>query len=109
MIKEFREFALKGSVVDMAVGIIIGAAFGAVVSSFVSDVLLPPLGLLLGGVDFSSLYVLLAPGTPAGPLRLSGSSPGGRRGNPELRPVRQPDRRFPHRGLRPVPRYPEHQ
>ena len=67
MIKEFREFALKGSVVDMAVGIIIGAAFGAVVSSFVSDVLLPPLGLLLGGVDFSSLYVLLAPGTPAGP------------------------------------------
>jgi len=67
MIKEFREFALKGSVVDMAVGIIIGAAFGAVVSSFVSDVLMPPLGLLLGGVDFSSLFVLLASGNPAGP------------------------------------------
>jgi large conductance mechanosensitive channel len=67
MIKEFREFALKGSVLDMAVGIIIGAAFGAVVSSFVADVLMPPLGLLLGGVDFSSLYVLLTAGNPAGP------------------------------------------
>ncbi len=67
MIKEFKEFAMKGSVLDMAVGIIIGAAFGAVVASFVSDVLMPPLGLLLGGVDFSSLYVLLSSGTPAGP------------------------------------------
>jgi len=67
MFKEFREFALKGSVLDMAVGIIIGAAFGAVVSSFVSDVLMPPIGLLLGGVDFSNLHLVLAAGKVAGP------------------------------------------
>jgi large conductance mechanosensitive channel len=67
MFKEFREFALKGNVLDMAVGIIIGAAFGAVVSSFVSDVLTPPIGLLLGNVDFSNLYVVLAAGKVAGP------------------------------------------
>ncbi len=57
MLKEFREFALKGNVLDMAVGIIIGAAFGKIVTSFVNDVLMPPLGLLLGKVDFSSLFV----------------------------------------------------
>ncbi|MHB8094784.1 MAG: large-conductance mechanosensitive channel protein MscL [Candidatus Aminicenantales bacterium] len=67
MFKEFREFALKGSVLDMAVGIIIGAAFGAVVSSFVSDVLMPPIGLLLGRVDFSNLHLVLAAGKVAGP------------------------------------------
>lgn len=55
MIKEFKEFAIKGNVVDMAVGIIIGAAFGKIVSSFVGDVIMPPIGVLLGGVDFSSL------------------------------------------------------
>jgi len=55
MIKEFKEFAVKGNVVDMAVGIVIGAAFGKIVSSFVSDVIMPPIGVLLGGVDFSSL------------------------------------------------------
>ena len=66
MLKEFREFAMKGSVLDMAVGIIIGAAFGAVVSSFVSDILLPPIGLLLGNVDFPNLYVVLAAGKAAG-------------------------------------------
>jgi large conductance mechanosensitive channel len=59
MFKEFKEFALKGSVLDMAVGIIIGAAFGAVVSSLVSDVLMPPLGLLLGHVDFSNMAIKL--------------------------------------------------
>ncbi|MEZ6175108.1 MAG: large-conductance mechanosensitive channel protein MscL [Candidatus Scalinduaceae bacterium] len=53
--KEFKEFAVKGNVVDMAVGIIIGAAFGKIVSSFVGDVIMPPIGVLLGGVDFSSL------------------------------------------------------
>jgi large conductance mechanosensitive channel len=67
MFKEFKEFAMKGSVLDMAVGIIIGAAFGAVVSSFVSDVLMPPIGLLLGNVDFSNLYLVLAAGKVAGP------------------------------------------
>ena len=55
MVKEFKEFAIKGNVVDMAVGIIIGAAFGKIVSSFVGDVIMPPIGVLLGGVDFSSL------------------------------------------------------
>jgi len=59
MMKEFREFAMRGNVVDMAVGIVIGAAFGKIVSSFVNDVLMPPLGLALGGVDFSDLAVTL--------------------------------------------------
>jgi len=59
MTKEFRDFAMRGNVVDMAVGIIIGAAFGKIVSSFVNDVLMPPLGLALGGVDFSDLAVTL--------------------------------------------------
>jgi large conductance mechanosensitive channel len=67
MFKEFKEFALRGSVLDMAVGIIIGAAFGAIVSSLVSDVLMPPIGLLLGRVDFSNLYFVLAGGKIAGP------------------------------------------
>ena len=67
MIKEFKEFAVKGNVVDMAVGIIIGAAFGAIVSSLVDDVIMPPIGLLLGNVDFSNLFVVLKEGTTAGP------------------------------------------
>jgi large conductance mechanosensitive channel len=58
-IHEFKEFAMKGNVVDMAVGIIIGAAFGKIVSSFVGDVIMPPLGVLIGGVDFSDLAVTL--------------------------------------------------
>lgn len=61
LIKEFKAFAVKGNVVDMAVGIIIGAAFGKIVSSFVGDVIMPPLGLLIGGVDFSNLAVVLKP------------------------------------------------
>ena len=68
MMKEFREFAVKGNVVDMAVGIIIGAAFGKIVSSLVADVVMPPIGLLLSGVDFSDLAITLkaaAEGTPA--------------------------------------------
>jgi large conductance mechanosensitive channel len=59
MVKEFKEFAMKGNVVDMAVGVIIGGAFGKIVSSFVTDVVMPPIGLLLGGVDFSKLSVVL--------------------------------------------------
>ena len=62
MVKEFKEFAMKGNVVDMAVGIIIGGAFGKIISSFVGDVLMPPIGLMLGGVDFSSLALTLKPG-----------------------------------------------
>ena len=67
MLKEFKEFAMRGNVMDMAVGIIIGAAFGAIVSSLVNDVLMPPIGLILGGVDFSSLMLTLKDGTPPGP------------------------------------------
>ena len=59
MVKEFREFAMRGNVVDLAVGIIIGAAFGKIVSSLVSDVLMPPLGIMIGGMDFSSLSITL--------------------------------------------------
>lgn len=62
-IKEFREFAVKGNVVDMAVGIIIGAAFGKIVSSLVSDVVMPPIGVLIGGVDFSDLAIILKEAT----------------------------------------------
>jgi len=67
MLKEFREFAMRGNVVDMAVGVIIGAAFGTIVSSFVGDVLMPAIGLLLGGVDFSNFFLVLKEGTTAGP------------------------------------------
>ena len=63
MIKEFKEFAVKGNVVDMAVGIIIGGAFGTIVKSLVSDVIMPPIGLALGGVDFSSLFYTLGGGS----------------------------------------------
>lgn len=59
VLQEFKEFAVKGNVVDMAVGIIIGAAFGKIVSSFVGDVIMPPIGVMLGGVDFSSLSITL--------------------------------------------------
>ena len=67
MMKEFKEFAVKGSVVDMAVGIIVGAAFGTIVKSLVSDIIMPPIGLALGNVDFSNLFVVLKQGVPAGP------------------------------------------
>ena len=67
MIKEFKEFAVRGSVVDMAVGIIIGAAFGTIVKSLVADVIMPPIGLALGNVDFANLFGILKQGTPAGP------------------------------------------
>ncbi len=60
MFKEFKEFIMRGNVIDMAVGIIIGAAFGKIVSSFVSDVLMPPIGLLMGKMDFSSLFINLS-------------------------------------------------
>ena len=67
MFKEFKEFAMRGNVVDMAVGIIIGGAFGTIVKSLVSDVMMPPIGLLLGGVDFSDLFLTLKEGSTAGP------------------------------------------
>jgi large conductance mechanosensitive channel len=65
MLKEFKEFAMRGNVVDMAVGIVIGGAFGTIVGSLVKDVLMPPIGLALGGVDFASLFVTLKEGAKA--------------------------------------------
>ena len=67
MLKEFKEFAMRGNVIDMAVGIIIGGAFGTIVKSLVNDVIMPPIGLLLGGGDFSDLFITLKQGVVAGP------------------------------------------
>ena len=67
MFKEFKEFAMRGNVVDMAVGIIIGGAFGTIAKSLVDDVLMPPIGILLGDVDFSDLYIVIKDGAIAGP------------------------------------------
>jgi len=65
MLKEFKEFAMRGNVLDMAVGIVIGAAFGSIVTSFVNDILMPPIGLLLGRVDFSNLFINLKGNYPS--------------------------------------------
>ena len=66
MLKDFKEFAMRGNVVDMAVGIIIGAAFGTIVKSLVADIIMPPIGLLLGNVDFSNLFLVIKQGASAG-------------------------------------------
>lgn len=67
LIKEFKTFAMRGNVMDMAIGIIIGAAFGKIVSSFVGDIIMPPLGILIGGVDFSDLSIVLKEATDVAP------------------------------------------
>ena len=67
IIKEFRDFAVKGNVIDLSVAVVLGGAFGAIVNSIVKDIIMPPIGLLLGGVDFSNLYIILKQGDPAGP------------------------------------------
>ena len=67
MLKEFKEFAAKGNMLDMAVGIVIGAAFATIISSLVNDIIMPPIGLALGGVDFSEFFAVLRQGDPAGP------------------------------------------
>lgn len=67
MFQEFKEFALKGNLVDMATGIIIGAAIGTLVNSLVNDIIMPPIGLLLGGVDFSNMFLTIKEGATAGP------------------------------------------
>ena len=69
MFEEFKRFVLGGNMVDMAVGIVIGAAFGTIVGSLVEDILLPPIGLLLGGVDFSAIFTVLKEGTPVAPYQ----------------------------------------
>jgi large conductance mechanosensitive channel len=69
MLEEFKKFAMRGNVVDLAVGIVIGAAFGAIVSGFVDQLLMPAIGLVTGGADFSDLFILLREGTPPGPYQ----------------------------------------
>jgi len=68
MLKEFKEFAVKGNALDMAVGVVVGGAFGAIVNSLVTDILMPPLGLLLGKTDFSNLFLILKKGSVEGPF-----------------------------------------
>lgn len=63
MLKEFKSFALRGNVIDLAIGVIIGAAFGAIVTSFVNDIIMPPIGVILGGIDFSNFFITLSKGT----------------------------------------------
>jgi large conductance mechanosensitive channel len=67
MLTEFREFAVKGNVIDLAVAVVMGGAFGAIVNSIVNDIIMPPIGLLLGGVDFNNLFLMIKEGDPAGP------------------------------------------
>jgi large conductance mechanosensitive channel len=67
MLREFKEFAMRGNVLDLAIGIVIGAAFSTIVKSLVDDMIMPPIGLLLGKVDFSNLFLVLKSGNPAGP------------------------------------------
>ena len=67
MLKEFKEFAAKGNMLDMAVGIVIGAAFATIITSLVNDIVMPPIGMALGGVDFAEMYTILQQGDPAGP------------------------------------------
>lgn len=69
MIKEFQKFIMRGNVLDLAVGIIIGVAFGNIVNSLVNDIIMPPIGLILGGVDFSNFFILLKEGDPTGPYK----------------------------------------
>jgi large conductance mechanosensitive channel len=78
MIREFREFIMRGNVIDMAVGIIIGAAFGRIVDSLVKDIIMPPVGLLLGNADFANMFVVLKPGAGPGPyLTVDGAQKAG--------------------------------
>lgn len=67
MLKEFKEFAAKGSMLDMAVGIVIGAAFGTIITALVNDIIMPVVGVFSGGLDFAEMHVVLQPGSPAGP------------------------------------------
>jgi large conductance mechanosensitive channel len=67
MLKEFKEFAMRGNVIDLAVGVVIGAAFGKIVDSLVKDIIMPPIGLALGKVDFSNLFIVMKDGAAAGP------------------------------------------
>lgn len=69
MFKEFQKFIMRGNVIDLAIGLIMGAAFGAIVTSLVNDIIMPPVGLLVGGVDFTDIFILLQQGDPVGPYK----------------------------------------
>ena len=104
MLKEFKAFAMRGNVLDLAVGIIIGAAFGTIVKSLVDDVIMPPIGLVLGNVDFSTCSWCSRKGPrPPAPYATLADAQGGRRRHRELRtlPQQRPD--LPHHCLRRVP------
>jgi large conductance mechanosensitive channel len=78
MFKEFRDFAMRGNVVDMAVGVVVGAAFATIAKSLVDDIIMPPIGLLLGGVDFANLFLVMKPGANPGPyLKLADAKAAG--------------------------------
>ena len=98
MFKEFKEFVMRGNVLDLAVGIIIGAAFGAIVKSLVDDVIMPPIGLALGNVDFTNLFVLLKEGAKAaGPYTTLAEAKAAGAVTLNYGSVHQQRRRFPHR------------
>ena len=101
MLKEFKAFAMRGNVLDLAVGIIIGGAFGTIVKSLVDDVIMPPIGLALGNVDFSELFILLKEGAKAAPpyASLAEAQAGGSR-HDQLRALRQQHHHLSHRRLR---------
>ena len=101
MLKEFKEFAIKGNAIDMAVGIIIGAAFGGIVSSLVKDIIMPPIGVLTGGLDFSNQFIVLkdAPGGASSPPPRKRRRPGH---HLELRQFPHPADQFPDRRARRV-------
>ncbi len=99
MWKEFKKFAAKGNVIDMAVGIIIGAAFGSVVKSLVADVIMPPIGLLLGNVDFTNIFLTLKEGATPGPYVTLADASRGRRGHRQPRSLRQRGPVVPDRGI----------
>ena len=105
ILKEFRDFAARGNVIDLAVGVIIGAAFGKIVASLVADIIMPPIGMVLGGVDFSNLFIALN----GAQLRDTRGGKEGRRTDDQLRPVPQHRLRIPDRRLRDLPARPADQ
>ena len=99
MLKEFKAFVMRGNVVDLAVGVVIGGAFGTIVSSLVADIIMPPIGLLLGKVDFSNLFVLLkASADMPGPYATLADAQAAGGGDDERRPVPECGDQFPDRG-----------
>ncbi len=103
MLKEFRDFAVRGNVIDMAVGIIIGAAFTTIVTSLVQHVLMPPIGLALGGADFSNLFIVLRDGATPGPYASVAAAKTAGAVTVNIGVFLNTLRQFPHRSVRGVP------